>query len=207
MKTILAVALLLIVMVVKTEGQEPPKLKVAVVRVDRIVGGDVSWERLRILSADKGTLELLRKLNADVQSVQKQIIDTENEAKVAELAKKLAFLNQKANVLRQRFVNSSADVQSPVRAFVVDNFKDKYPIIVQQNSNAPDSIIWKGNIETADITDEVLDKLKEYLYQISGGPNANPFPYATPSSIMPVPAPPTFAPVPAPVLSPSTPLR
>jgi hypothetical protein len=154
----------------KTKAKEFPKIVVATVQVDRITNSGVNYEKLRIFSADKTTIEVLKKISDEIQAVQKEIASAENEGKLDELGKKLNFLTTKYNLLQPRIsVNPVTDIYTVVRKFVVGNFQDKYPLILRldmQESRMMDRILWKDNVEFVDITDEVADKFKEYLDRI-----------------------------------------
>jgi hypothetical protein len=101
--------------------------------------------------------------------VQKQIIDVEDNDKLAELGRRVEFLNQKLNTLREQRQqgvggNPNLDLQAMIRKFVVGNYKDKYLLILWQDSRAHDrAIIWKGDVQIDDITDDVSQKFRDYL--------------------------------------------
>ena len=228
MKTVLAAVLVSvvlvaqIVLVAQAECQELPKLKVAVVNLNRISNSGINYDKIRLLSMDKPTLEALQKIGREIQDVQMQITDVEDELKLADLGRRLEFLNRKSSLLRQRVMNNDTnrDVQSLIRGFVIDKFKDKYPLILQQQDGNPDRTLWKGgDVEVNDITDEVQEKFREYVDELSGmSSSAPPFgmtgrPYGSAKSDRPVkPVPPrmtdTYAPrvpdrpVPQPILKP-----
>lgn len=153
------------------QGQEAPKIKVAVVRIGAILNNGNYYDRVRMMAADKDTLAAIKKVNAEMKDLQKQAIDVDDELKLNDLGRRMQFLNQKLNVLRQH-VNSgnpNIDVQAMVRKFVIENYKNKYPIIMQQDSGVPDRLfVWKGGVQTDDITDEVADKFREHLDKIAG---------------------------------------
>lgn len=168
MKTLLPVAAISIFLATMAQGQELAKAKVATVRINSIAGSGNFYQRVRLLSCDKDTLAAIKKINAELKDVQKQIIDTEDDVKLADLGRRMRFLNQKRNVLRQHAMstnpNTHMNMQTMIRKFIVDNYKDKYHMIFQQDSGRSDRfVIWKGNVQTDDITDEVGEKLREYL--------------------------------------------
>lgn len=176
MKTILAAALLSLFLVAHAESQELPKVKVAVVNLQRIMNNGVNYEKVRLLSLDKASLEVLKKINTEIQEVQTQIVDVEDEVKLADLGRRLEFLNRKNMLLRQRVMNNdpSRDIQGLLRKFVIEKFKDKYSVIIQQqDSGNPDRIdrtIWKANnVEVCDITDDVREEFQKYLDQLAEG--------------------------------------
>ena len=168
MKIVLTTTLLSIFLVALAESQELPKVKVAIVNLQRITNSSVNNEKIRLLSLDKATLETLKKINVEIQDVQKQIVDVNDEMTLAELGRRLDFLNRKSMLLRQRSMTSTdpiRDTQSLLRSFVIEKYKDKYSLIIQQqlDSGSADRIISKaGNIEIEDITDDVRDALQKY---------------------------------------------
>ena len=166
MKTMLPVALVSFLLATIAEGQELAKAKVAVVRINAIVSGGNFYDRVRLLTCDKDTHAAIKKINAELKDVQKQVIDADDEVKLADLGKRTQLLNQKLSILRQHATggNPNLDLQAMIRKFIVDNYKDKYHMILQQDSGMPDRFfIWKGNVQTDDITDEVGEKFREYL--------------------------------------------
>jgi hypothetical protein len=155
-----------VLMASAAEGQEAAKVKVAVVRINAVTNSGNFYERMRLMSCDKGTLAAIKKVNAELKKVQKQVIDTEDEVKLGDLGRKTQFLTQKLNVLRQHAmnVNPNLDVQIMIRKFVVDTYKDKYQIIIQNDGNMPERFfLWKGGVQMDDITDDVAEKLREYM--------------------------------------------
>ncbi len=167
MKTLLTVAVLCSLAAANVAAQEPAGIKVAIVRLDRIISSGVNFEQLRLLQTDKESLEAIRKINEEIQLLQKEIINAENETRLSEVGRKIQFLNQKMNLLRQRFVNNQ-DYQAAVRDFVVENYKDKYSLILQMDQNNSNRVVWKNNAEVVDITDDVSDKLRERIKQVLG---------------------------------------
>jgi hypothetical protein len=171
MKTMLPVAVTALFLAAMAEGQELPKVKIAVVRINSVMSGGNLYDRIRLLSCDKETLAAIKKLNADLKAVEKEVIDAEDDVKLNDLGRKVQFLNQKLNLLRQRAMsgNPNVDMQAMIRNFVVSNFKDKYHLILQQDSGIPDRfILWKGNADTDDITDEVSEKFRQHIDQTLG---------------------------------------
>jgi hypothetical protein len=166
MKTVLQAAVLSIFLTTIATGQELAKVKVAVVRINSIVGDGNLYERVRLLTCDKDTLAAIKKLNAELKTLHQQVIDADDDVKLADLGRRVQFLNQKLNILRQRNMsgNPNLDLQTVVRKFVVDNYKDKYHMIMQQEQGMSDrAFLWKGNVQTDDITDEAGQKFREYL--------------------------------------------
>jgi septal ring factor EnvC (AmiA/AmiB activator) len=170
MKTVLQFAVLAIFVTTIATAQEIVKVKVAVIRIDAIEGGDNSfYDKARLLTCDKSILTAVKKINAELKNVQKQIIDVEDNDKLAELGRRVEFLNQKLNTLREQRQqgvggNPNLDLQAMIRKFVVGNYKDKYLLILWQDSRAHDrAIIWKGDVQIDDITDDVSQKFRDYL--------------------------------------------
>ena len=195
MKTILTVAVLFVVAAANLAAQEPAKTKVAIVRLDRIVNSGVNFEQLRLLQTDKESLEAIRKINEEIGLLQKEIINAENETTLSQVGRKVQFLNQKMNLLRQRFMNNQMDMHAAVRDFVVENYKGQYSLILQLDQNYSNQVVWIGNAEVVDITDEAADKLKNRMKQVFGQQN-----FGWGGNYFPVPA--TFA---TPVLAPVPP--
>jgi hypothetical protein len=165
MKTVLPIAAISVFLATMAQGEELPKAKVAVIRINSITNGGNFYDRVRMLNCDKDTLAAVKKINAELKDVQKQAIDTDDDVKLADLGRKTQLLNQKLNILRQVMnANQNFDMQAAIRRFVIDNYKDKYHMILQMDSGMPDRFfIWKGNLQTDDITDEVGEKFREYL--------------------------------------------
>jgi hypothetical protein len=149
---------------------ELPKAKIAVIRMDRIMNGGYDYERIRMLATDKATRDTLLKISNEVKAIQKQVMDTEDETKLNELSNGLGLLNRKSNMLRQHLINGGGtrDIQSLVRDFILQNYKDKYNLILQ-DSGVLDRSLSKNNVEVTDITDDVLQKLRESMDQLTGG--------------------------------------
>jgi hypothetical protein len=174
MKTVLISMLLAIFfLAANAECQEAPKAKVAVVNIQRLMNSGVNYDKIRLLSLDKTTLEALKKINAEIQEVQTQIVDVNDEGKLGELGRRLAFLNQKSNLLRQRAMNGDVgrDIQATLRKFVIERFKGKYDLILQQQEmGGPDRdrVLWKGETEVRDITEDAMDEFQKYLDELVG---------------------------------------
>lgn len=169
MRTVIAVALLSVLCATRAESQELVKAKVAVVRFQRLMNNEiVGYEQMRTLTADKESLEAVRKVNADLKAVQNSIVAAEDDTQLNELSRRYEFLNRKRQLLRQRIQNDSGkDIQKVMRDFVVSAYKDKYHLIVQEPEML-DRMLWKGNAEIIDITDEVAAKVKEYAANATG---------------------------------------
>jgi hypothetical protein len=178
MKTALTAVLLSVFLAVQAESPEHSRTKVAVVSLQRIVNSGINYEKIRLLSLDKATLEALKKINKETQEVQTQIVDVDDEVKLADLGRRLEFLNRKSMLLRQRPMgpDSSRDLQGMVRKFVIDKFKDKYALIIQQDvgfvdrSGNGDRVVWKSpDVAIDDITDEALEEFQKYVDQAADG--------------------------------------
>jgi hypothetical protein len=169
MRTVLTAMILSALLIAQAESQEPRKVKVAVVNLQRIIGGGINYEKAVLLLLDKTTLEALKKINIEILEVQAQIVDANDDAKLVEFGKRLDFLTRKANLLRQRAMTGDTrqEYQSLLRKFVVDNFKGKYSLILQQDGGAVDRFLWKGEAEVQDITDEVQDQFQKYVDEVS----------------------------------------
>lgn len=164
MRTILAVAVLSLLSAAQAECQEAAKLKIAVVRLDRLMNNENGgYDRIRMLFADKDIAEGLKKINAEIKSTQKEILGVEDELQLAEMGKRIEFLNRKSNLLRQRMHNErGGDMQKMVREFVISNYRDKYHMIAQ-DTGVFDRFLCKDNVEIVDITEDAAAKFKEYL--------------------------------------------
>lgn len=169
--SILAAVLCLLVALAYAQEPATPKVKIAVVRINAILNNGNYYDRARMLSADKDTLAAIKKVSTELKNLQKNAIDVDDELKLNDLGRRMQFLNQKLNILRQHVMNGNPniDVQAMVRKFIVDRYKDKYPIIMQQDSGMPDRLfVWKGAVQTDDITDEVAEKFREHLEKLGG---------------------------------------
>lgn len=170
---------LLVSLVAIAENQETakkpdsPKTRVALVNVQRIINNGINYEKIRLLSLDKHTLDALKKINKEIQEVQTQIVDVNDEATLQEMSRRINFLNQKNMLLRQRVMNSDMgrDAQSLLRKFVIDTYKDKYAIIIQQqqDSGYAERVLFKAaNVEIEDITDDVREDFQKYMDDADG---------------------------------------
>jgi hypothetical protein len=174
MKIIFTTVLLSIGLAAHAASQDLPKLKVAIVNMQRIAMSGVNNEKIRLLSLDKATLEALRKINVEIQEVQAKIVDVNDEVELGDLGNRLQFLNRKSMLLKQRSMttDSMRDTQGLLRRFVIDKFKDKYSLIMQQQDpGIADRILSKaGNVEIEDITDDVRDAFLKYVDQAGDEP-------------------------------------
>jgi hypothetical protein len=173
MKTVLTAMLLSFFLAANAESQEAPKVKVAVVNIQRMMNNGMNYDKIRLLSLDKSTLEALKKINTEIQEVQTQIVDVNDEVKLMDLGKRLDFLNRKSVLLRQRAMNGDTgrDMQATLRKFVVDRFKDKYALILQQQDTGNperDRVLWKGDTEVRDITDDAAEEFQKYVDELVG---------------------------------------
>lgn len=164
MRTMLAVAVLSLLSAAQAECQEITKVKIAVVRLDRLMNNENgSYDRLRLLFGDKDILEGLKKINAEIKSTQKELLGVEDELQLAEMGKRIEFLNRKSNLLRQRMNHErGGDMQKMVREFVIKTYRDQYHMIAQ-DTGVFDRFLWKDNVEITDITEDAAAKFKEYL--------------------------------------------
>lgn len=166
MRTVITVALLVLLGAARAESQELAKAKVAIVRINRLMNNEtVPYEQLRILAADKDSLEALKKISAEIKVVQKEIVAAEDDTKLNELGRKLEFLNRKRELLKQR--SNNRDMQKVMRDFVVNNYRAKYHLIALE-PELLDRFLCKENAEITDITDEVAAKVKEYVANAVG---------------------------------------
>lgn len=165
MRTIFAVAVLSLLSAAQAECQEVAKLKIAVVRLDRLMNNEYGgYDRMRFLFADKDIAEGLKKINAEIKALQKEILGVEDEIQLAEMGKRLEFLNRKSSLLKQRMNNDSGrgDAQKLAREFVIKNYRDKYQMIAQ-DAGVFDRFLCKDNVEIIDITEDAVAKFKDYL--------------------------------------------
>jgi hypothetical protein len=179
MRTAFATILLSVFLAGDTENQQPakkhspPPMRVALVNVQRIVNSGINYEKIRLLSLDKATLRALKTINKEIQEVQAQIVDVNDETTLAEMGRRLNFLNQKSMLLRQRAMSGDygRDVQALIRKFAIDKYKDKYSLIIQQQDSGPgDRVIYKApNTEIDDITDDVREEFQKYIDQTADG--------------------------------------
>jgi hypothetical protein len=186
MKTMISVALLSILLTAGAAGQEPAKVKVASISLNAVIQSGNFYDRIRLLALDKDTLAAIQKVNAEIKAVQQDIVDAQDQGKLNDLQNKLQFLHQKISLLVQRSAGGrqTRDFQALLREFVIATYKDKYQLIYQQDAGGADSILWKGGVEITDITDEVTDKLRERLSEISIG-SIGGSPYLVPATAIP----------------------
>jgi hypothetical protein len=182
MRTNVATALLVVLLVSlvaiaenpeSAKKSESPKTRIALVNLQRIMNGGINYEKIRLLSLDKHTFDALKKINTEIQEVQTQIVDVNDEATLQEMSRRMNFLNQKSMLLRQRVMNGdmNRDVQGLIRQFVIDKYKDKYAVIIQQqhDSGYAERVLFKApNVEIEDITDDVRDEFQKYMDQADG---------------------------------------
>ncbi len=179
MKTVAATILLAVLLAPYAQSQPPaktpplPKTRVALVNLQRLINSGINYDKIRLLSLDKATLKALKKIKKEIEGLQTQIVDVNDETTLAEMSRRLNFLNQKSMLLRQRPMhgNYTRDVQALVRKFVIDKYKGQYSLIIQQqDSGNADRVIYKApNVEIEDITDEVREEFQKYLDQTADG--------------------------------------
>jgi hypothetical protein len=174
MRIAVATVLFSIFLAAPIESQPPAKkqvsspARVALVNLQRITNSGINYEKMRLLSLDKATLKALKKINKEIQEVQAQIVDVNDETTLAEMGRRLNFLNQKNMLLRQRTMSGdyTRDVQGLLRKFVIDKYKGKYALILQQQDGYNDRVIFKApNAEIDDITDEAREEFLKYIDQ------------------------------------------
>jgi hypothetical protein len=177
--TILAGLLLAILLIASAESQTPtakpetPTTKVAVVNLQRVMSSGIDYEKLRLLSLDKHTVEALKKISKEIQELQAQIVDINDEATLQEMQRRMNFLNQKNMLLRQQRGMGGAynnDMQALLRKFVIEKYKNKYSLIIQQQEqgNNGDRIIYKApGTQVDDITDDVREEYMKFLDQVT----------------------------------------
>jgi hypothetical protein len=173
MRSILASALMIVFGAAIARGDDHPKLQVATIKLESINNMGINYESLQLLTMDKETRNAFKKINVEKLAVQKEIINAEDELKLADLGRKLEFLDRKLNLLRQRTMNlrQSRDIQAHFRDFVIAEYKGKYQLILQDRSamsGRPEGFLWKGNAEFTDITSEATEKFKERISEMSG---------------------------------------
>jgi hypothetical protein len=176
MRTAVATVLFSIFLAAPIESQPPAKkqvsspTRVALVNLQRITNSGINYEKIRLLSLDKATLKALKKINKEIQEVQTQIVDVNDETTLAEMGRRLNFLTQKNMLLRQRSMSGdyTRDVQGQLRKFVIDKYKNKYSLILQQQDGYNDRVIFKApDAEIDDITDEARDEFQKHIDQIA----------------------------------------
>jgi hypothetical protein len=169
MRTVLTAALLSLLAAAPALSQEVAKIRVAVVRLDRLMNNEYGgYERLRLLLADKEIAAALKKIDAEIKATQKELLGVEDEIKLAEMGKRMEFLNRKSGLLKQRLYNDSGrDMQKLVRDFVINNYKGKYQLIAP-DPGVFDRFLYKDNVEIHDITDEAAAKFRDYLDKAAG---------------------------------------
>jgi hypothetical protein len=142
--------------------QEKPSIEIAVVQVDRVTG-DFDYERLKMLSMDKDTLEATRKLNADQAKLKRDIIEATDEAKLMDLQKQLEFNAKKLSLLRDRNgSNRDINIRKILSEFIVRTYSTRFALILQDTNGIEGRAIYK-NVKVTDITDEAAEAFKKDL--------------------------------------------
>jgi hypothetical protein len=164
MRTILAASVLAILLAARAYGEESPKIKVAVVRLDSIVGQGNLHERLFLLSRDKAMRSALKEIRADIRRTMNKIVDAGDESELNELGRRMNLLNRKIQLIQQTAMQERMynNIQSLIRRYVIDHYKDTYSLILL-DPNGLDRALWKGNVEIRDITEEVADQFQKHL--------------------------------------------
>jgi hypothetical protein len=172
MKKLLLFAVLPALTLQPAYSEEPPKVKIAVVNLNAMMNSGNFHQKIALLSAGEDTLAALKKIASELKAVQQEIVDADNQEKLNQLQNKQNFLNQKLNIIMQKAYNHDGrrDVQALLKEFVIGAFKDKYPLILQQDGGDYNRmILWKGDSRITDITEEAAAKLQERLDKLSGG--------------------------------------
>lgn len=174
--TIVATALFSLLLIAPAESQTPgknqdqPRTRVAVVNLMRLTNSGINYDKIRMLSLDKPTREAMKKVNKEIQELQAQIVDVNDETTLQEMSRRMNFLNQKNMLLRQRVMNGgeyNRDIQGQLRKFIIEKYKSKYSLILQQHDQGNvDRVIFKApTTEYDDITDDVREDFQKYLDQ------------------------------------------
>ncbi len=139
------------------------------VRLDYLIGRGELQEKMFLLSGDKTTRNAVKEIRNKIQETVAKIVDAANESELNELGNRLNYLNRKIQLIQQAAMQDrrSRNMQSILRSFVIDRYKDKYSLIVQDLSGF-DRAIWKGNVEIRDITEEVAEQFQEHLDKLAG---------------------------------------
>ena len=198
MRAVLPVAVMSILCATIVEAQELAKAKVAVVRLRAIFQDGGFSDKLKLLSLDKKKLEPMKKIGAEIKALQKEVADAQDQAKLTDLQSKLQFFYQKLSLLTQPTMNSRADPRRLLCDFIISNYKDKYSMILQEET---DPFIWKGGVEITDITGDVMEKINEQADEIAIGDIRHvPATYYPPKLVPAVATPPVVKPAPQPGL-------
>jgi hypothetical protein len=202
MRAIIPAMLLSILLMAQAEGQEPAKVKVASIRMNAVMQNGNLHAKIRLLELDQETLAAIKKVNAEIKTVQQEIVDAQNKEKLNVLQNKLQFLNKKIDLLTQRSTGrrTKKGFQTLLREFIVATYKDEYQLILQQDAGGHDPILWKRGVEITDVTDETVKKLRERLGEISTGSVGGPYLAPVPATAYPKARP---APPPQPAAKPS----
>ena len=171
MKTVFASIVVALLAAVPALGQDAAKIRVAVVRLDRVMSQEYGgYDRLRLLLAEKEVAAGLKKIDDEMKSLQKQVLDVDDEVQLAEIGKRIELLNRKSNLLRQRVYNNPHwDMQKTVRQFVIDRYKNQFHLIAMDHA-AMDRFFYKKNVEIVDITEDAAAKFRDYLDRAAGEP-------------------------------------
>jgi hypothetical protein len=152
------------------EKLEKPKepVRIAVAQVERITG-DLDYEKVRLLGLDKETRDALRQINQEIKQVRTEVLTLTDELKLVDYQKKLEFLNRKKSIIYDRTTSrdTSRDVRKLVRDFIIERYKDKYVLILNEPGTLERSAVYKA-VVIDDITDEAGVKFREYLNDLVG---------------------------------------
>jgi hypothetical protein len=150
----------------QVECQEGARLKVAVIRLERLVRQDNvgGYDRIRLAMMDKNVAECLKKIDGEAKMLEKELLKADDEIKMADIKKRMEFLGQKKNLIKGRLNNCDVggSTQRLARNFVIENYKDKYDIIAQDASFL-DRCLFRRDVEVRDISEEAAQKFKKYL--------------------------------------------
>jgi hypothetical protein len=167
MRTILAASVLSLLLAARAYGEESPKMKVAILRLDYIAGRGELHEKIFLLSSEKATRNAMKEVRAEIRRTMNKIVDAGDESELNELGRRLSLLNRKIQLIQQSAMQDQRfnNAQSMIHRFVIDHYKDKYSLILQDPSGL-DRAIWKGAVEIRDITEEVADQFQKHLNKL-----------------------------------------
>jgi len=137
---------------VEVEAPAPPQMAVAIVQLNKMTG-DMDYDKVRLLNLDKDSLEAIKKINAEMAKLKKEIIEATDEVKLMDLQKQMEFNNKKLALLRDRNSNREVNVQKLAQDYVVRKFSRRYSMILQDASSLDNRAIYK-NVAITDITEE-----------------------------------------------------
>lgn len=149
------------------ERPQAPPIEVATVSMDRLTS-DLDSERLRQLLMDKDTLDALRRINADLGRLKKELIEAADELKLVEIKKQIDFANQKISLLRDRSGgNRELNARKLATDFVIRRYAGRFSLIIQDSMNLEGRVLYK-NLRMVDITDEAAEALRKDIAERLG---------------------------------------